>query len=148
MSAHAAKSSYLLLLWLLGNDVHQTVLQSFFVLCQSILFPCIVEDSRVEVMTLHAAFKESNAYLVVWLLLKLQFSAVLHELSEFRGVSTAKIFKGSLNLLFLDRSILFILASAWEALPWQCSFDKVKENVANGFQIITSRLLLALVRSN
>ena len=71
MSLHTAKSSYLLLLWLLGNDVHQTVLQSFFVLRQSILFPSIVEDSRVEVMTLHAAFKESNAYLVVRLLLKL-----------------------------------------------------------------------------
>ena len=71
MSLHTAKSSYLLLLWLLGNDVHQTVLQSFFVLRQSILFPSIVEDSRVEVMALHAAFKESNAYLVVWLLLKL-----------------------------------------------------------------------------
>jgi len=67
----------------------------------------------------HAAFEEPDASLVVRLLLKFKRSTVFHELFEFRWVATAKVFKRCFNLLFLDGSILFVLASAGKALPWK-----------------------------
>ena len=63
--------TYILLLWFLRNDVHQTIFQCFFILCQSVLFPGIVEDTRIEVVALHASFEEANAHFVVWFLFEL-----------------------------------------------------------------------------
>ena len=61
----------MLLFWLLVDDVHQAIFQSFFVLCQPVLLPGIIEDGRIESVTLHAALEERKTCLVVRLLLKL-----------------------------------------------------------------------------
>ena len=110
---------FLLFLGLLLNDVHQAALQGLFVFRQPILLPGIIEDLWVKVVTLHAAFKESYARLVVWLLLKFEGSAVLHEGLELMGMAAAQVFEWRLNLLLLDCCILVVLASTGKTLPWQ-----------------------------
>ena len=110
-----------LLLGFLLNNVHQTVLESFLVLCQSVLLPSVIQDGSIVVVACHAAFEETNARLVVWLLFKLQLPAVFHELFEFCGLATAQILKGRINFLFLDCGVLLVLASTWETLPWKRS---------------------------
>ena len=71
------------------NQIHQLFLQSIFILRQPILLPGIVKDVRLEVVTLHATFKESSASLVVWFLFKFEGSAVFHEFLEFSWLSAA-----------------------------------------------------------
>ena len=126
-------STYILLLRLLGNDVHQTIFESLFVLCKPILLPRVVKYAGVEVVTLHAIFEESNTGLVVWCLFKLERSAVIHELLEFGWVSTAKILKWCFNFFLLDRVVLFVLASTGQALPWKRSFQQIEKNVTDAF---------------
>ena len=96
-------------LWLFPDDVHHRVFESLFVLAQSVLLPGEVHDSSVEVVASHAALKEPCALTVVWLLLELELSAVLHELSELGRMASAKLFQRRLNLLLLDVVVLFIL---------------------------------------
>mgnify|MGYP000150200395 CR=1 FL=1 len=68
-------------------------------------------------MSRHATFKESDRSSVVWLLLEFEGTAVLHELTEFGGVPTAKLLQRSLNLLLLNVVVLLVLGASWEALP-------------------------------
>ena len=131
----------LLFLGFLLNDVHQTALESFLVLCKTVLLPSVVEHLLVEVMPLHASLKEANSGLVVGLLLKLEGSAVIHEFLELGWVSGAKLFKWRFHLLFLDGIVLLVFASSWETLPWKRSFEKVEKHMADSFQIVTPRLL-------
>ena len=67
----------------LGDDVHETVFEGLLVLGQSVLLPRVVENFGVEVVSAHARLEETHACLVVGLLLKLEGTTVLHELSEF-----------------------------------------------------------------
>ena len=48
----------LLLFGLLVDDVHQAIFQGFFVLCQPVLLPGVIEDGRIETVTFHAALEE------------------------------------------------------------------------------------------
>ena len=131
--------------WLLLDDVHHAVLERLFVLRQSVLLPCVVEDAAIHVMPLQAALEKAHARPVVRLLLELECTAVLHELTELRGVTAAQLLQRRLDLLFLDVVVLFILRSSGKTLPWQLTFDEVEEHVANCFQVISSRLLNSLV---
>ena len=137
-----------MLFGLLLDDIHQTVLQSLLVFRQPILLPSVIENDRVKVVSLHAALEEPNACLVIRLLLKFQRPAVLHEVLEFVRMSAAQLFKWRLDLLFLDCSILFVFASSGKALPWERSLQQVKQDMADAFQIVTSRLLFALMSGN
>lgn len=128
----------LVLLWLLVDQRDQVLLQLVLVLRQSVLLPGVVKHGGVKVVALHAVLEESNACLVVWLLFKLKRSGVLHELFEFRWLSTAKLLKRCLDLLLFNCSILLILASTWETLPWQRSHEHVQQHVANALEIIAS----------
>ena len=77
------------------------------------MLPGVVEDAGVKVVPLHARIKETDTSPVVWLLLELECAAILHELSKLRRVSPAELFKRSLDLLFLDSVVLFVLATTW-----------------------------------
>ena len=99
-------------------------------------------------MSLQAALKEVQARPVVRLLFELERAAVLHELSELTGVSTAQLLQARLNLLLLDVVVLLVLGATREALPWQLALDQVEEHVTNRFKVIPSRLLDALVCGN
>ena len=94
---------------LLPNDVHHTVLEGLLVLGESVLLPSVVEHSWVEVVPRHAPIEESLTCPVVGLLLELECAAVLHELTELRGLSAAKFLQRSLNLLLLDIVVLLVL---------------------------------------
>ena len=71
------------ILLFLPYNIHHRVLESLFVLVQSVLLPGIVKNLVVEIVPLHTLFKHSDACLVVWRLLKLQSSAVLHKFLKF-----------------------------------------------------------------
>lgn len=73
------------------------------------MLPCVVLDPTIEVVAGHAPFKEINTMVVVWLLLELEGSAVLHELLEFLRDALAELCQTCLNLLLLDSVVLFIL---------------------------------------
>ena len=133
------------LLGLLVDESHQLLLQRFFILGESILLPSVVVGGWVEVVTLHALLKESDARLVVGLLLEFEGSAVLHEFLELDWLSSAKIFERGFDLLLLDGSVLLVLGSAWETLPWKGSLEHVEQHVADALEIVTSGLLLALM---
>ena len=130
---------------LLANDVEHTVLESLLILGEPVLLPGVVKDASIEVVSLHAALEEADASAIVGLLLEFQRSAVLHELTELAGVSTAQLLKGSFDLLLLDGVVLFILGTAGESLPWKLALEQVEQNVTDGLKIVSSRLLNTLV---
>ena len=99
-------------------------------------------------MSSHAVREETFACAVVGLLLEFQASAVLHELSEFGWVTAAQLFKRRFNLLLLDGVVLLVLATAGQSLPGKRSLHQVEEDMADRFEVITSRLLDTLVRSD
>ena len=74
-------------------------------------------------MPSQARLEEADAGPVVRLLLELERAAVLHEFFKFRRVSSAQLLERSLDLLLLDRVVLFVLAATWQTLPWERSLD-------------------------
>lgn len=50
-----------------------------------------------------------------------------------------------LHLFLLYVSVFLSLGPSWETLPWQLSFQEVKENVANGLEAVSSGLLVSNV---
>ena len=63
-------------------------------------------------------------------------------------MSAAELFKGSFNLLLLDSGVLLILGATRESLPGELALEKVQNDVADGLQVVSSRLLDALVGRN
>jgi len=124
-------------LGLFGDYVQNTVLQSFLVLTESVLFPCIITHIDVKAMPDNTLLEQANEVLVVWLLLKLKDPTVLHELLELRRIPFAQLLQCGLDLLLLNIVILFIFASAWQALPRQASSKEIQEDMANRFQVIS-----------
>ena len=82
------------------------------------MFPGVVEQVAVQVVSLHALVEESYASPVVWLLLEFEGPAVLHEFTELNWVASAEFFERRFNFLLFDVVVLFVFASAWESLPW------------------------------
>jgi hypothetical protein len=68
-----------------------------------------------------AVLKQSDALLVVRLLLKLQGPAVLHEFFELVRVSFGELLERRLDLLLLDGGVLFILGPTGQSLPGKTS---------------------------
>lgn len=132
----------------LANDVEDAVFEGLLVLAKTILLPSVVEDTSVEVVSLHASLEEADASAIVRILLKLERATVFHELTELNGVTSTQLLQRRLNLLLLNVVILFVLAAPRETLPRQRSLDEVKQHVANSLQVVSSGLLNALVRSN
>lgn len=137
-----------LLFRLLANDVEDAVFECLFVLGQPVLLPSVVKDATVEVVPSNARLKETVASPVVGLLFKFECATVLHELSKFRWVTPAELFKRSLDLLLLNSVVLFVLAATWQTLPGEGSLDEVEQDVTDRLQIIASTLFNALVSSN
>lgn len=133
---------------LLADNVEHTVLEGLLVLGEAVLLPGVVVDAAVQVVPLHAVLEEAKAGPVVGLLLELQLAAVLHVLTELGRVSTAKLLQRSLNLLLLDVVVLFILGATWKSLPWELTLEEVEEDVTDGLQIVSPRLLDTLMRGN
>ena len=83
---------------------------------------------------------------IVGILHELQLSAVVHKFFELSGLVGAELFNRYLFLFALDIVILFVLAASWQALPRECSAQEVKQDVADGLEVVPSRLLEAQVR--
>lgn len=64
-------------------------------------------------MSAHASLKHAEDYFVVRILLKLQRSAVLHELLELGGLAFAEVIQARLQLLLLDVAVFLVLGAAW-----------------------------------
>ena len=102
---------------LLANNVQHTVFQSLLIFRKAILLPGVIEDSWVVLMARQATLEEVKAGPVVGLLFELEASAVLHELTELTWVASTQLLQRSLNLLFLDVVVLFVLGATRETLP-------------------------------
>jgi len=123
--------------WLLLNNVHHLLLDSFLFEHKSILVPDEIR-SCVKPIPFHALFEQANEVSVIGILSKAQASAVMHEFFEFVRHILAQLINGRLLLLLFNLGVFFLLRSAGKTLPWKCTLQEIKENVANGFKIITS----------
>lgn len=54
--------------------------------------------------------------------------------------AVAEILDGSGLLLLTDLLVLLLVGSSLEALPWESASEEVHENVAQGFQVVPTRL--------
>lgn len=102
---------------LLSNYIHHRVLQGFFIFAQSVLLPGVVHQCAVEVVSVHAGFKEIQTATIVGLLLEFKRTAVFHEFFKFVGLSTTQLFKGRFDFLFFNVIVLFIFRTSWQTLP-------------------------------
>ena len=115
-------SSALLVLDLLdgfADDFHKVLLEGLLLEDKAILVPDEIGHLGVPAVLLHAALEETEDVLVVRVLSELKLAAIVHELAEFLGVALAQLVNGDLELLLLDVVVLFVLGTAWEALPRQ-----------------------------
>ena len=87
--------SFLLFIFFLEH-CHQRVLKGLFIFGESVNFPGEVERVRIEIVFLHAILEQTETVLVIRCLFKLQLSAMVHELFEFLGLSSAQIFQACL----------------------------------------------------
>ena len=85
-------SSILLHLRLLADHSKHTVFQGLFIFRKPILLPGIVHYASVKLVSHHTGLEEVYACFVVWLLLELKRSAVLHKLLETGRMSAAELF--------------------------------------------------------
>ena len=108
-----SSASWRITLWLFADDIEHAIFQGFFIFGQPVLLPGIVKDARILLVSGHTAFKKVDTGAIVGLLFKLKRTTVLHELKELSWVTLAKFFKRSLDLLFLDVVILFVLGATW-----------------------------------
>jgi len=93
----------------------------------------------------HAPFEKPNDVTVVGILGEAEASAIMHKFFELFRLVFAKVFDFHLLLLLFNISIFLGLRSSRKTLPWEGSFQKVKEHVANSLKIVSSRLLISYV---
>ena len=72
----------------------------------------------------------------------------MHEFLELFWLVLAQILDRSFFLLLFDICVLLRLGSTWQTLPRERSFQEVKDDVTDGLQVISPRLLNALVGGN
>ena len=78
--------------------------------------------------------------LVVWLVLEVEGSAVLHVGDELRWETLAEFFKVGHDLLLLDLLVLFLDSSGSKSLPREFSSQEVHEDVSETFHVVSSGL--------
>ena len=118
------------------------MLDKFFFEHQSVFVPNEVRLLWVDVIFLHATLEEPDDVTIIWVLGEAETSAVVHEFLELLWLVLAKLLDLHLLLLFLDVGVLLGLGSSWEALPWESSFQEIKEHVPNCLKVISSRLFV------
>ena len=96
-------------------------------------------------MALHATFEESQDEAVVGVSGETESAAVLHEFLELAGLVHAEFVNGDFLLLTLDVIIFLILRASRKSLPGEGAAEEVQKHVANGLQIITTRLFVTNV---
>ena len=124
---------------------HHVLLEGFFLKEEAVFVPDEVGGLLVEVVALHATFEESQDEAVVGVSGKTESAAVLHEFLELAGLVHAEFVDGDLLLLTLDVIIFFIFRASGKSLPGERAAEEVQKHVANGLQIITTRLLVTNV---
>jgi len=94
-------------------------------------------------VSLHAAFKQIDDVGIIWVLSEAEATAVVHEFFELFWLVTAEFIYGHLLLLLFNVSILLLLRSTRESLPWKLSFQEIEKHVSNSLQVVSSRLLVS-----
>ena len=129
-------------LWLLPDDVKHAVLKCLLVFTEPVLFPSVIKNLGVQVIPLHALLKETDAELVIGVLFKFESPAVLHILLKFDGIALTQLIKRGLKLLLLNILILLILILPRQILPRQAATEEVEDDMADGFEVVSSTLFL------
>lgn len=108
------------------DKVQQGGLQVFLFFAKPVLLPGVVEDLGIELVTLHALLEVADADSVVWSLLELQASAVLHVVLELVGLALAEVIQGGFDLLLFDSVVFLVFGASWKSLPWKLAHEEVK----------------------
>lgn len=66
----------------LPNYIHNRVFECLFVLAQSVLFPGVIHELLIIMVSVHARLKHIDHRLVIWLLFELQCTTVIHKFTE------------------------------------------------------------------
>jgi len=151
VASSASGGSILVVLWsnwLLLDDIEHLPLDGLLLKHKAVLVPDEVWVLGVEGVTLHATFEKTDDVRIIRVLGETQATAVVHELLEFLGLISAKLLDGCLLLLLFDVSVLLSLGPSGETLPWETTFQKVKDHMTNGFKVITSGLLVTKMGVN
>jgi hypothetical protein len=91
----------------------------------------------------HFFLEHTDDVAIVGFLSETQTSAVVHELLIDLRLILAKIFNRNFFLFLFNVGIFLSLRSSWKALPWQRALQEIKQNMTNGFKIISSGLLVS-----
>jgi hypothetical protein len=127
------------------DDAHHVLLEGLLLKEEAVFVPDEVGGLHVEVVALHATFEESQDKAVVWVSGETESAAVLHEFLKLAGLVHAEFVNGNFLLLTLDVIIFLILRASGKSLPGERAAEEVQKHVANGLQIITTRLLVTNV---
>lgn len=128
------------------QHLHHVLFQGNFLHFKAVFVPNEIGDLDVDLVTLHAPLEQRVYVSVVRIRRKSQRATVLHEFPELAWQVFAQLFQRDFFLLFLNVVVLFILRAARQTLPRQLTFEEVQQYVANRFQVVTPRLLVAQVR--
>lgn len=99
-------------------------------------------------MAVHALLPDTYTHRIVRRFFKFQFSAILHVFFKLNRVALAEILQRGFNLLFLDVVVFFIFGAARQSLPWKLTLEKVKQDMADTFEIVPSGLLNSFMGCN
>ena len=77
--------------WFLIDNIEHLSLQGFLVGDKSILIPYKLRSFWINIILLHAPFKQINYVFVIWVLGESKTPAVLHELEEYIWATFAKL---------------------------------------------------------
>ena len=75
----------------LTDNVKHRAFERLFIFAETVLLPGVVEESSIEIVTLHTLIKEADTSTVVGLLIELEFPAVLHVMAELVGIAAAQL---------------------------------------------------------
>ena len=144
VASSASGGSILVVLrnWLFLDDIEHLPLDGLLLEHKAVLVPDEVGVLGVKGVTLHATFEKTDDVRIIGVLGKAQAAAIVHELLEFLGLVSAKLLDGSLLLLLFDVGVLLSLGPSRKTLPWETTFQKVKDHMTNCFKVITSGLLV------
>jgi hypothetical protein len=92
-------------------------------------------------VTFFSRIQEGAEVVVIWFLLELEAFSVVDENSELVGKAFAEDFGGSGHFFLQDHLILGLGVFGLHVLPGQDTSEKVHDHIANGLDIISSRLL-------
>lgn len=130
---------------ILIDNLHHLLLDCLLFEQQPIFVPDEIWRLVIKTFVLQAALEQSDNVAVIRVLSEAESAAIVHELPNLIGLLLTKIIDGRFLLFLFDIRVLLSLRAPGEALPGKRSFQKVENDVTNGLEVVSSRLLVPKV---